>query len=73
MRKISLLLVLVMMLVALVSCDKGGTNPPESTGTKAPEVTTAANMDTSEQPTEEVTEGETKAPETPQDKWTQRY
>lgn len=72
MRKMLIVLTLALMLIALVSCD-GGEKVPESTGTKAPAVTTTAPIDTNEPPTEENTEASTKAPETPLYDWTARY
>ena len=71
MRKISLLLALLMLLICMVSCGDDNTEPPTPTGTNAPEQTTEAPNET-EAPTQEK-ETETDAPETPQDKWTARY
>ena len=74
MRKLSLLLVLCMLLACFASCGDNTTQTPDTTDdfevtTKAPAATKAP------EDTEETTEKETEtdAPETPQDKWTERY
>ena len=68
MRKLSFVLILCLLLGCMVACnDKGQTESP-ATNAVDTTVTTQA-PENSETPTEE----ETKTPETPQDKWTQRY
>ena len=71
MRKLSLLLVICMLLACFASC--GGDDPktPDPTGTNAPEQTTEAPNDTDVP--EEEDETDPYVPETPQDKWTERY
>ena len=69
MRKLSIVLILCLLLGCLLACNDKGTPASTTTGAGESKVTTQAPAEDNETPTEAVT----KAPETPQDKWTQRY
>lgn len=69
MRKLSFVLILCLLIGCFVACNDNGQTESPSTDTGNPAVTTQAPDENDGTPTEEVT----KAPETPQDKWTQRY
>ncbi len=75
MRKLSLLLALLMLLICMVSCGGDNSKTSDPTETNSPEQTTEA-PDTTDAPTVDSTgelTDETDPPETPQDKWTGRY
>lgn len=69
MRKLSLLLAICMLLVCFASCGDDDTKTP--VGTDAPTVTTEKPDDNKEPEKEKETDPY--VPETPQDKWTERY
>ena len=69
MRKLSLLLVLCLMLCCFAACKDDKQTEPTPTAPPSSQTTTQAP----EGDTTKPTEVESKVPETPQDKWTERY
>ena len=69
MRKIALLTALLMLLACLAACDKTPAQESQSTDTQSQEATveSTANEETTSKKPAETT------PETPQDKWSNRY